>query len=67
MTATASRGNGRGYRRRDDRAWPDGKPDPNTPHSLVVKAQNREALQGAVKAQIEKLTAQAVATKKDRT
>lgn len=66
MAALASRGNGRGHRRRDDRIWPDGKPDPNTPHSLNVKAENREACKAALKDEIARLTKQAL-NPKERT
>lgn len=55
----APRKNGRGYRRREDREAP---PENQLggmiagPHSLVVKAQNREALRTALKDQIKKTT-----------
>ena len=38
----------------------------NAPHRLVQKAQNRAALEAALKQQIKKLTAQAVADVKEK-
>lgn len=53
-----TRGNGRGHRRREDRPkLPVTPPDPNAPHSLVVKAQNRQACKDMLQAEIKRAEA----------
>ncbi len=56
-SVNAARGNGRGHRRREDRpVLPVVPVDPNAPHSLVVKAQNRQACTDMLKAEIQRAT-----------
>lgn len=47
------RGNGRGYRRREDRTVP----DTTAPHSLVQKEQNRQALAAAINRKTKEIAA----------